>query len=103
EEVQMSEYEQLPVTPPYQGARKYGKTSFELGHEKGLEEGLEKGLKKGLEKGQLDLLMEQLADRFGPLSADVKQRLEALPPAKIRELAKPFYKVVSLGDLGLDP
>src|SRR6266849_3540690 len=31
EEVQMKEYEQLLITPPYQLARKYGKTSFELG------------------------------------------------------------------------
>jgi hypothetical protein len=91
EEVQMNEYEQLLVTPPYQGARKYGKTSFELGHE------------QGQLTGEQKLLREQLAHRFGPLSEEVSKRLQSCSEAQLLDLARRVLTASSLRELGLEP
>jgi len=91
EEVQMKEYEQLLVTPVYQGARKYGKTSFELGHEQGKSE------------GALQVLRELLACRFGPLSEETSRRLKACSEAQLLELGKKILTATSLSELGLEP
>jgi hypothetical protein len=82
EGVQMEEYEQMLVTPPYQLAQKYGKTFSE--------------------RGMLKILREQLTDRFGPLSAVALQRLEALSEAELVDVGKRFYRVAKLSDLGLE-
>jgi hypothetical protein len=95
EEVQMKDYENLLVTPPYQGARKYGKTSFERGHEQGKVE--------GKLEGQLKLLREQLVIRFGPLNEETSKRLEASSEAQMLEIGKLLLTVKSLRELGLEP
>ena len=95
EEVQMKEYENLLVTPPYRGARKYGKTSFELGEEYGQE--------KGKTEGTLRILREQLAYRFGPLSEEASKRLNASSEAQLLDLGKKLLTATSLSELGLEP
>jgi len=83
EEVQMKEYDQLLLTPTYQGARKYGKTSYEL--------------------GQLEFLRQMLACRFGPLSEATIRRLEACSQAQLLELGKKLLTATALSELGLEP
>ncbi len=95
----MKEYEHLLVTPAYQGALKFGKTSFELGHEKGKSE----GKLEGKSEGALQLLREQLACRFGPLSEEASKRLKACPEAQLLELGKKLLTATSLSELGLEP
>jgi len=87
EEVQMKEYEQLLVTPVYQGARKYGKTSFE----------------QGQLVGQQKLLRQQLANRFGPLSEEVRAHLESCSEEQLLQLADKILTASSLRELGLEP
>jgi hypothetical protein len=99
EGVQMNEYENLLITPPYQGARKYGKTSFELGHE----EGERKGKREGERKGEQKVIREQLTSRFGALSEEVSKRLESFTDAELLVLAKKILAASSLRELGLEP
>jgi len=49
-----------------------------------------------------ELLLLQLEARFGPLSAEVRQRVEAIPPERLRQLLVDFAKAQSLSDLHLD-
>ncbi len=90
EGVHMNDYENLLITPPYQGARKYGKTSFELGQE------------EGERKGERKVIRELLTIRFGELSEDVSKRLESCTNAELRELAKKILAASSLRELGLE-
>jgi hypothetical protein len=87
----MKDYENLLVTPPYQGARKYGKTSRELGYE------------EGERKGQQKLLRELLAQRFGALSEQAIKHLEDLTEEQLVELGKKLLTASSLRELGLEP
>jgi hypothetical protein len=52
------------------------------------------------ERRELALLL--LEAKFGPLSAEVKQRVEALPPEELRQLMLDFIKAQSLQELGLE-
>lgn len=83
EEVQMSEYENLLVTTPYQGVRKYGKTSFEL--------------------GELNVIRELLTTRFGSLNEEANKRLYSCSSSELLELAKKLLTASSLQELGLEP
>ena len=94
EEVQMNEYENLLVTPPYQGARKFGKTSFQLGREEGEREGERKGERK--------VIRELLVTRFGKLSEEVGKRVDSCSDAELLELAKKILTASSLQELGLE-
>ena len=73
--------------PPYQGARKYGKTSFEQGEQ----------------RGELKVIRELLPHRFGALSEQANQRLQSYTGAELLELAKKILAASSLGELGLEP
>jgi len=70
---------------------------------KGREEGLEEGLQKGLQKGRLDatrqLVLSLTADRFGPLPADIRQRIESMPAPALEQTALRLRRVASLDDL----
>src|SRR5205807_3196657 len=71
---QRDQFDRLLKTDRYSGARAMNKTWYEQGEE------------KGIIKGQRLLLQEQLESQFGPLSDEVKERLQTLPPARIRKL-----------------
>ena len=43
----------------------------------GLRKGFEKGLEKGIEQGRSEILLEQLAHRFGPLSDTIVTRVRS--------------------------
>ena len=51
---------------------------LEKGLEKGVEKGREIGKQEGLEQGVRQTLLRQLGLRFGPLSDDVKRRVEEI-------------------------
>lgn len=65
--------------------------AIERGLQKGMAEGLEKGMQKGMEKGREEgraqgtasILLRLLNRRFGPLSADVTQRLSQSTPEQL--------------------
>ncbi len=57
---------------------------------------------QGRQKGQLEVLVIQLEERFGPLSAAVRERLENLPQDRLRELIRKIVTAKSLRELGLE-
>lgn len=50
---------------------------------RGLEEGRQKGLQEGLQKGQMDLLLRQMARKFGPLTQAQQQRIQRADEASL--------------------
>ena len=106
EDVQMNEYENLLITPPYQTARKYGKTSFQLGREEGKREGKQEGERigeqKGERKGEQKVIKELLSTRFGTLSEEIIKRVDSISDSELLELAKKILTAASLRDLGLE-
>jgi hypothetical protein len=85
-EEQQREFERLLATDPYREARTVATTSFE----------------KGEVQGQRRVLQRQLAKRFGPLSEQVRARLDALSAERLEELALAVLDAKSLKELGLE-
>ena len=56
---------------------------------------------RGRVKERREILAAQLAQKFGPLSDDVKARLEQLPPKRLRELTLSVLAAQSLKESGL--
>jgi hypothetical protein len=74
----------------------------ELGKKEGLEKGLEKGLEIGKQEGFRQILLRQLGARFGPLSEDVKRRVEAIGSVeRLNQIAEQLLVAQSLEDMGL--
>ena len=64
-------------------------TSVErIGLRKGFEKGLEKGREEGLEQGRSQILLEQLAHRFGPLSDAIVTRVKSGSAADVDRWAR---------------
>jgi hypothetical protein len=74
----------------------------EKGWHKGVEKGIEVGVEKGLERGARQMLLRQLGFRFGPLSDDVKQRVEEIHSVeRLNEMAEQLLVARSLEEMGL--
>jgi len=70
--------------------------------EEGEEKGVEKGLKKGLEQGARQLLLRMLGLRFGPLSEDVKRRVDEIHSVeRLNQMADQILVARSLEEMGL--
>jgi len=65
-------------------------------------EGLEQGLEQGREQGVRQTLLHQLGLRFGPLSDDVKRRVEAIRSLeRLNQIAEQILVARSLEEMGL--
>ena len=61
-----------------------------------------RGLEKGREEGSRQVLLRLLGARFGPLSEDVKRRVEAIGSAeRLNQIADQILVAHSLEELGL--
>jgi hypothetical protein len=58
---------------------------------------------RGKIAGQREMVLLQLAEAFGPLSNEVKQRVEAMSPEELRQLLLLHRKAQSLKEVGLEP
>lgn len=56
---------------------------------------------RGLLKGQREILLKQLAARFGPLPPSVVTKLQAWPSDQLTELGCALLSASSLDELGL--
>jgi hypothetical protein len=90
DEVQQREFERLLASEPYREARTVAMTSFD------------KGEAVGMEKGQRRLLLRQLEKRFGPLSQQVRLRVEGFNTERLEQIAEAFAENKSLKELGLE-
>jgi hypothetical protein len=59
-------------------------------------------LEKGMAKGQRHVLQIVLEEKFGPLSAQVQQRLDEWPAEQLDQLGISLLHAASLQDLGLE-
>jgi len=57
---------------------------------------------RGKIEGQRETALFQLEARFGPLTAEIKQRVEALSPDQLRQLLGDILKAQSLSELHLN-
>ena len=86
---QWEAFDLLIRTPPYQGVQKMMKTWKE------------EGIEIGREQGRRQLVLEQIEERFGPVSPTVRSQIELLEGEKLRQIGKALVKAQSLGELGL--
>jgi Domain of unknown function (DUF4351) len=61
----------------------------------------ERGIEDGIEQGERRSALRQMEFRFGPLSPQVKQQVEALSPEALAQLQIDLFKVQSLEELRL--
>ena len=78
----LQEYDRLLLTEEFTVARQYGETSKEI--------------------GRRETVREQLEARFGSLSQTARERFDAWPTERVREVSLMFYKAESLAELGLE-
>jgi hypothetical protein len=100
-EEQRQFYKQKILTDPDPGVRVMGTTLFEQFKQEGRAEGIVAGRAEGRAEGLRDALLVQLGVKFGPLTPEVRQRVEALPVDKVREALVAMVKAQSLREVGL--
>jgi hypothetical protein len=101
DERQQGEFEKLTASEGYQKVRAMNTTWYEKGLEKGRSEMNTTWYERGLEKGRLEVLVDLLADKFGPLSPEIEMKLQGLNAAELGELRKRLINAQSMQDLGL--
>ena len=78
------------------------KKGVETGWNKGMEKGLEKGLETGVEVGARQTLLRLLGARFGPLSDEVKRRVEEIHSVeRLNQIAEHLLVARSLEEMDL--
>jgi hypothetical protein len=86
DEAQRQQMQALLATERYQEARSFMLTTYE----------------RGILEGQRRTALLQLEARFGALTPDARQRLEALSPEQLTQLLLGFAKGLSLKELSLE-
>ena len=61
----------------------------------------ERGIERGIEQGERRSALRQMEAKFGPLSAKVKQQVEALSPEALAQLQLDLLKAQALEELRL--
>jgi hypothetical protein len=61
----------------------------------------ERGLNQGILQGERELALTLLEAKFGPISAEVRRRVEALSSEDLRQTMIEYYEAPSLKELGL--
>jgi hypothetical protein len=87
DEEQRREYERLVATEKYQGVQQMNTTWYE----------------KGQEQGRRAALLEQLEEKFGPLSQEVREKVQQMTWDRLVPLTTAVLRAQSLQELGLDP
>jgi hypothetical protein len=86
DEEQRREYDRLIATEEYQGAQAMNMTMYE----------------KGQRAMLMKILVGQLEDKFGKLSAAVREKLDQMPEDRLLQLTKAVLRAQSLQELGLE-
>ncbi|MGO9918507.1 MAG: DUF4351 domain-containing protein [Isosphaeraceae bacterium] len=87
DDAQKDRVQALLQTEPYQEVEPLMKTTYE------------RGIERGIEQGERRSAMRQLQAKFGPLSAEVKQQVEALSPEAVAQLQLDLLQAQSLEQL----
>lgn len=67
--------------------------------EEGRQEGRQEGQQEGLRQGEAKIVLRLLSRRLGLFSADLKQRIESLPVARLEELGDALLDFQEVKDL----
>jgi hypothetical protein len=86
DEAQEQRLQALLATEPYQEARHFMATTYE----------------RGIVQGQRQTALKQLEVKFGPLSPEVRQRVEALTSEQLTQLSVDLLEAESLKELHLE-
>jgi flagellar biosynthesis/type III secretory pathway protein FliH len=105
DEAEKDRLDALLHTEPYREVLPLMKTTYERGmeqgRERGLAEGRERGIAEGIEQGERCLTVRLMEARFGPLTPQVKQRVEALSREGLAQLQLDLLQAQSLEELHL--
>jgi hypothetical protein len=101
DEKQQREFERLLASEPYKGVQAMRVTMAETMAQQAEARGKARGEAEGLVRGQRKTLALLLEQQFGPLPAQVRERLESLPPERLDELTCSVLRAKSLQELGL--
>jgi hypothetical protein len=93
-EAQKERLQALLQTEAYREVEPLMKTTYERG--------VERGIERGIEQGERRSALRQMEAKFGPLSPEVKQKVEALSPEVLAQLQIDLLKAEALEELGLD-
>jgi len=102
DQAQKERLQALLHTETYREVEPLMKTTYERGIEHGNERGIERGIGRGIEQGERRLPLRLLEAKFGPLSAQVRQRVEALSPEALAQLQLDLLHAQALEELRLD-
>jgi Domain of unknown function (DUF4351) len=106
EEGQKERLQALLHTDAYQEVEPLMKTTYERGIEQGIERGIQRGIEQGIERGiaqgERRSALRLMEAKFGPLSASVKQRVEALSLEALARIQLDLLKARALEELRLD-
>jgi hypothetical protein len=90
DEEQQREFERLLTTEAYREVRHMGVTTFD------------KGIAEGVARGKRQLICEMIEDRFGSVSLQVRERVEAWPADQLSALRRKIDNARSLKEAGLE-
>jgi hypothetical protein len=85
----------------YQEVEPLMRTTYERGLEQGIEQGIERGLAQGIEQGERRSALRQMEAKFGPLTPEIRQKVEALSPEALAQLQLDLLKAETFEDLRL--
>ena len=92
-----AEWDKLLATETFLGVKAMNKTFYE--------EGIEEGIERGIEQGRVDhleLAVNLLEGRFGPLPAKILADLKSRSRQELRSMITNSYRITSLDALDFD-
>ncbi|MGO9465752.1 MAG: DUF4351 domain-containing protein [Isosphaeraceae bacterium] len=98
DDAQQERLQALLHTEEYQEVEPLMKTTYE----RGIEHGIERGIERGILQGERRSVLRQMEAKFGPLSAKVKQQVEALSPEALAQLQLDLLNAQALEELHLE-
>jgi hypothetical protein len=102
DEAQKERVQALLHTEAYHEVEPLMKTTYERGIEQGREQGRQQGIELGIEQGERRSALRLMEAKFGPLTPQVKQRVEALSPEALARLQLEILTAQTLEELRLD-
>jgi hypothetical protein len=102
DEAQRGRLQGLLQTEAYREVEPLMKTTYERGIEQGIERGIERGIECGIEQGERRSALRLMEAKFGPLTPEVRQRVEALSSEAVARLQLDLLRAQALEELHLD-
>ncbi len=88
-------FESLVATEKYQGVQQMNVTWYD--------KGIQQGIEQGIQQGRRVMLLELLEEKFRPLPAAVREKVQQMSPEQLATLSKAVLRAQSLQELGLEP